>query len=195
MIRKILEEICITAAGMMDTQPINLAGKEMPSKYEKQGKLKQKKAQLGYKYMKIRNKKDNIVENLIELLAQEGVSEEQIANVTSLLEDEKYNMMRGLLGHKSNNKETSKKLLPATTGQKKEEKKGAEIPDFLEKHEKLKKMEAEYAPIKAKRARREQGLDVLYGPKKVSEELKEELIAMVEALVFPKKADESGNVK
>ena len=41
-------------SGMMDTQPINLAGKEMPSKgYTKEGKRREKKAYLGYKYRKI----------------------------------------------------------------------------------------------------------------------------------------------
>lgn len=49
---ELLEEIATGIAGMMDTQPINLAGKEMPSKYSKETKNKQKKAQLGYKYRK-----------------------------------------------------------------------------------------------------------------------------------------------
>ena len=43
-------------AGMMDTQPINLAGKVMPS-YTKEKRNTQKKAQLGYKYQKLRRRK------------------------------------------------------------------------------------------------------------------------------------------
>lgn len=49
---ELLEEIATGIAGMMDTQPNPLAGSEQPSKYTKQSKNKQKKAQLGYKYRK-----------------------------------------------------------------------------------------------------------------------------------------------
>lgn len=53
-----LSEMCTTTAGMMGVEPINLAGKEMPSKkYENQSKHRQKKAQLNYKYQKVHSKK------------------------------------------------------------------------------------------------------------------------------------------
>ena len=43
-----------TGTSAFGVQPINLAGKEMPSKkYDKEGKKREKKAQLGYKYKKI----------------------------------------------------------------------------------------------------------------------------------------------
>lgn len=61
-----MEEIATGVAGMMDVQPINVVGKDHPSKYEKQGKKREKKAQLNYKYMKIRNKKGKVMENLNE---------------------------------------------------------------------------------------------------------------------------------
>ena len=49
---ELLEEIATGIAGMMDVQPTPLAGSEQPSRYTKQSKNKQKKAQLGYKYRK-----------------------------------------------------------------------------------------------------------------------------------------------
>lgn len=50
---EILEEIATGIAGMMDTQPNPLAGSGQPSKYSREGKKREKKAQLGYKYKKI----------------------------------------------------------------------------------------------------------------------------------------------
>ena len=48
----ILEDIATGIAGMMDTQPINVAGKRMPS-YKKERRNTQKNADLRYKYKKI----------------------------------------------------------------------------------------------------------------------------------------------
>ena len=49
------EEIGTSVAAMMGTMPINVAGKEQPSK---EGKKREKKAVLGYKYKKIRGFKN-----------------------------------------------------------------------------------------------------------------------------------------
>ena len=52
-----LEEIGTSIASMMGTEPINLAGKEMPSKkYSKEGKKSEKNAMYKYKYKKTRSK-------------------------------------------------------------------------------------------------------------------------------------------
>ena len=52
-----------TTAGMMDVQPITLAGEEQPSKkYEKETKNSEKKAMLGYKYQKSRESRKSIVQ-------------------------------------------------------------------------------------------------------------------------------------
>ena len=62
-ILNLYEEIATSIAGMMGQQPINLAGKEMPSKkYSKETKNKQHNAMLGYKYQKSRNFKKNQVQ-------------------------------------------------------------------------------------------------------------------------------------
>lgn len=56
---KISEEgmgINTSTAGMMGRQPVTLAGKEQPSKYEKQGDKKEKLAMLLYKFRKNRSK-------------------------------------------------------------------------------------------------------------------------------------------
>ena len=50
-------------AGMMDSQPITLAGEEQPSKkYKKETKNSEKKAMLGYKYQKSRESRKSIVQ-------------------------------------------------------------------------------------------------------------------------------------
>ena len=50
-------------AGMMDSQPITLAGKEQPSKkYNKETKNSEKKAMLGYKYKKSRHSNQTVVQ-------------------------------------------------------------------------------------------------------------------------------------
>ena len=51
-----------TSTSVMAPYPITLAGQEQPSKYTKEGKKRQKKAQLGYKYKKTWGKKEDKVQ-------------------------------------------------------------------------------------------------------------------------------------
>ena len=109
-----IEEMC-TSTVAMAPYATPVVGQENPSKYEKQGKKRQKKAVLGYKYKKTWGRKMNIEEMMLEIMDTCEAIENEINPKQTIVEsliEEIADVCEAILGRKEKIAKAASTSLP-----------------------------------------------------------------------------------